>query len=72
MPHRQKQLYDYLRQNGCIEPIREFDPAQLHITPGEVLQKLQAADPEWRTMVPGPVADLIQLRGIFGAAPRSS
>jgi hypothetical protein len=63
----QKKLFEYLRQNGSIEPIREFDPTQLHITPSEVLQKLQAGDPRWREMVPAQVADLIQHRGLFAA-----
>jgi hypothetical protein len=65
VPERQKKLYEYLRENGSIEPIEEFDAAQLHITPGEVLRKLQANDPSWREMVPAQVADLIERRGLF-------
>ena len=71
VPDRQKKLYEYLRENGSIAPIREFDPAQLHITPGEVLQKLQAGDPAWRTMVPAQVADLIEQRGLFTAPAKA-
>ena len=67
VPERQKELYEYLRKCGYIEPIREFDEAQLHITPGEVLRKLQSGDPAWREMVPPQVADLIQQRGLFAA-----
>jgi hypothetical protein len=63
----QRKLFEWLRENGSIEPIREFDLAQLHITPGEVLQRLQNGDPKWREMVPAPVAELIQRRGLFSA-----
>lgn len=67
VPDRQKKLYDYLRQNGSIEPIRDFDAAQLHVTPTEVLAKLQAGDQQWREMVPPQVADLIAQRHLFAA-----
>ena len=63
----QRNLYAHLRQNGRIESIREFDAAQLHITPGEVLGKLRAGDPGWESNVPQQVATLIKQRGLFGA-----
>lgn len=66
----QKKLFEYLRENGSIEPIRDFDPEQLHITPVEVLRRLQAGDPQWRGMVPAPVAELIEQRGLFGTGAR--
>src|SRR5207302_2415530 len=47
----QRNLYAHLRQNGRIESIREFDAAQLHITPGEVLGKLRDGDPGWDSRV---------------------
>jgi len=71
VPARQKKLYDYLRETGLIEPIRDFDAAQLHITPAVVLQKLQAGDPVWREMVPAQVAAMIEQRGLFAAAAKS-
>jgi hypothetical protein len=61
----ERKLYCYLRDKGSIEPIREFDSVQLHITPGDVLQKLQAGDPQWREMVPPQVAEIIDRRGLF-------
>ncbi|HYO81821.1 MAG TPA: TonB-dependent receptor, partial [Bryobacteraceae bacterium] len=63
----QRKLLEWLCENGSIEPIRDYDPAQLHITPAEVLRLLQAGDPAWRGMVPAPVADLISRRRLFGA-----
>jgi hypothetical protein len=65
---RQRKLFDWLRENGAIEPVREFDPAQLHITPAEVLRRLQSGDPSWREMVPPQVAELILQRDLFVAA----
>jgi hypothetical protein len=62
---RQRSLYQYLLENGSIEAIREFDAGQLHITPREVLTKLQSGDPSWQTMVPPEVARLILERGLF-------
>ena len=61
----QRKLLEWLCENGSIEPIREYDPAQLHITPAEVLRLIQAGDPAWRGMVPPPVADIIARRGLF-------
>ncbi len=71
VPPRVKYLFEYLRENGSIEPIREFDPAQLHISPGDVLQMLQAGDPRWRDLVPAQVADVIHDRGLFGALAKA-
>jgi hypothetical protein len=65
VPATQRKLYEYLRENCMIEPIREFDDAQLQITPADVLQKLRSSDPAWRTMVPPRVADLIAQRHLF-------
>ena len=62
---RQRSLYKYLLENGSIEAIQEFDASQLHITPREVLTRLQSGDPSWQTMVPPEVATLIQERGLF-------
>ena len=69
VPAEQKKLYEYLRENGSIEAIREFEQAQLHISPGDVLRRLQAGDATWRELVPAQVADLIVQRGLFGNAP---
>jgi hypothetical protein len=67
VPERHRKLYDYLREIGSIEAIRQYDEAQLSVTPGGVLQKLQAGDVTWREMVPVQIANLIQQRGLFGA-----
>jgi hypothetical protein len=62
---RQRSLYKYLLENGSIEAIQEFNADQLHLTPREVLTRLQSGDPSWQTMVPPEVARLIRERGLF-------
>ena len=71
VPAPQRKLYDYLRETGSIEPIRDYDAAQLHITPAVVLQRLRSGDPAWREMVPSQVAAMIEQRGLFAAAAKS-
>ena len=65
-----RSLYAYFLQNRYIEPIRNFDAAQLHVTPGDVLQKLQSADSNWEEFVPAQVARLIKENGLFGCPGR--
>jgi len=61
-----RSLYAYFLQNCYIESIRDFDAAQLHVTPGDVLRMLQSSDSNWETLVPPQVSDLIKKRGLFG------
>lgn len=61
-----KHLYEYLWDNKFICSIRQFDQAQLRVSPGEVLAKLQAGDPTWETLVPAQAAQLIREKGFFG------
>jgi len=64
----QRTLYQYLRERGRIEAIREYDSTQLEIRPQEALTKLQAGDSSWETMVPPEVAKLIRERDLFRGA----
>jgi len=61
----QRSLYKYFQENGWIEPIDHFDGGELHISPREVLARLQAGDASWETMVPSEVGRLIKDRGLF-------
>ncbi len=67
-PKLQK-LYAYLLENGRIVSISEFDAAQLHVSPAEVLQMIQSGDPAWVNFVPAPAAALIEQHRLFGYAP---
>jgi hypothetical protein len=59
-------LYAYLRTNGFIEPIRRFDAAFLHVSPSDVLAKIQTGDSSWETMVPSKVFQMITQKRLFG------
>lgn len=66
---RLKHLYAYLFENGYIEPVRDFDIAQLHISPADVLKQIQAGDTGWEKMVPQPAVALINQKGLFRHRP---
>jgi hypothetical protein len=66
LPHIEH-LYAHLFENGLIVPVREFDQKQLHVTPGDVLEKIQAGDPTWTDYVPAPAAEVIRKKRYFGA-----
>jgi len=59
-------LYRYFVENGFIEAIREFDPGELHVTPGDVLAGIQSGDPGWEKLVPPQAAAVIKRKGLFG------
>ena len=63
-----KHLYEYLWDNQYICTIRDYDAAQLRVSPGEVLAKLQAGDPSWEQLVPREAAEVIKQKGLFGYA----
>lgn len=67
-----KHLYEYLWDNNYICPIRQFDPAQLRTSPGEVLTKLLAGDGSWESLVPAAAARLIKEKGFFGFAQKAT
>jgi hypothetical protein len=60
------QLYRHLVDNGYIEGIREFDPADLQFTPGAVLAGIQSGDLGWEKLVPPQAAAMIKEKGLFG------
>jgi hypothetical protein len=64
-----RNLYDHLLENHYIDCIVGFDPAILDIFSRDVLQRINDGDPTWEQMVPGPVADAIKKRGLFGYRP---
>jgi hypothetical protein len=68
---RQRNLYQYLFECGAIVPISEFDPAQLHLSPGQVLQMIQSGDPAWINYVPAEAVELIERDHLFGYTPRN-
>jgi hypothetical protein len=61
-----KFLYAYVFANGYIEALDASDTAQLHVSPGDVLQKIQSGDEAWMNFVPAPAAAVIRERNLFG------
>ena len=64
-PHL-KHLYAHLRENGFVEPICQFDTTHLHLTPSDVLSRIQSGDSSWQEMVPPAVVRMIVERRLFG------
>ena len=62
-------LYRHLVENGYIASIREFDPGELHVTPGAVLAGIQSGDASWEKLVPPQAAAVIKQKGLFGYRP---
>ncbi len=61
-----KHLYDYLFEQGCIEPLRQYSTEQLRLNPGDVLKQLQAGDANWVNFVPPAAAAVIERDKLFG------
>ncbi len=62
-------LYDYFRERGLIEPVRNADPKRLEIFAAEVLDRMRQGDDSWESMVPAESAKIIKDRKIFGYRP---
>src|SRR5207244_2711251 len=56
IPHKLKHLYSYICENGYLEPIRDFQDDQLHVSPRDVLAEIQSGKPGWESLVPAEVA----------------
>ncbi len=67
---RRQHLYDYLKESGFIEPIREYDASQLGESPSAVLEMIQSGDPAWKKYVPAEAAELIERQKLFGLQAR--
>jgi hypothetical protein len=65
-----KHLYEYLWENHYLAMIRDYDVAQLKISPADVLAKLQRGDSDWESLVPARAAELIKAKGFFGYPSR--
>lgn len=66
---RLQHLYNYLVDNGHVQPIRNYKPEFLSVFSREVYRKLQEGDPNWVHDVPPNVALLICQRHLMGYDP---
>ena len=65
-------LLAYLREQGAIEAIEDFDSRQLHIFPKEVLRAIQKGSPGWEQYLPPQAAEVIKQRALFGYRPAAA
>jgi len=68
---RLQNLYQHLMENHYLECIVGYDESVCDIFSRDELQKIRGADDTWEALVPGPVADLIRERNLFGYEPKS-
>ncbi len=64
-----RQLFGYLCDRGGIIDVQNYDPACLHVRSRDVLQKIKSGDPEWESMVPESVAEVIKRKCYFDYQP---
>lgn len=64
-------LYGYLADRGSFIDLDNHDPEVLSIFSRDVLEKIGKGDPDWETMVPKEVVDLIKSRCFFGYRPNN-
>jgi hypothetical protein len=64
-PHL-RHLYAHLVENRFVENILNYNPSCLPVYSSAALQKIQANDPTWESMVPKPIADVIKAKKLFG------
>jgi hypothetical protein len=68
---RLQHLYRHLLENHFIQPVRQFTPEFLLISPAEVRARLQSGDPAWEGLVPPSVAEVIRREKLLGWKARS-
>jgi hypothetical protein len=64
-PHL-RHLYMHLVENRFVENIRGYRPEGLSIYSSDALRKIQSGDSSWEKLVPGPIADVIKAKKLFG------
>ncbi len=64
-PHL-KHLREHLVENGFVEDIKKYNRDYLSIYSGDVLKKIQTGDASWEKLVPGPIAQVIKAKKLFG------
>lgn len=60
-----RHLYRHLVENGFIQGITRYDQKLASIRRMDVLRRIMANDPSWRTMVPPQIVDLIERDRLF-------
>jgi hypothetical protein len=66
IPEHLNGLLTYLKDNGKMEAIKEYDPRLLHIMSDDVLSKIKAGVSSWEEDVPYEVVQAIKFYELFG------
>jgi nicotinic acid mononucleotide adenylyltransferase len=66
VPDNEKHLLAHLQQNHLSEDLEGVNLKNLDIKYVDLLKKIRTGDPEWETMVPPAVAEIIKSRHYFG------
>lgn len=60
-----KPLMEYFKNNNFIQDISDFNPNVANIWSRTVVEKIEAGDPSWETMVPATVAEAVKSSELF-------
>ncbi len=61
-----KGLYEYLLENGFLEPVRSHSQENMNILSRFVIEKIRKGDESWKDLVPESVARHISEKGLWG------
>ncbi|MCG8376146.1 MAG: hypothetical protein MI702_06655, partial [Chlorobiales bacterium] len=56
---------EYFKSNNFIRDIKDFNPNVANIWSRTVVEKIEAGDPSWETMVPDSVAEAVKQSELF-------
>jgi len=63
---RMKELYKFLKYNGRVIDIENYDPEIGHIFSREVLRMINDGEDGWQAMLPEGIPELIEEGNFFG------
>jgi hypothetical protein len=66
LPEHLQHLFQFLFATNKLEDLEDANPALLHITSDEVLERIRSGKAGWEVMVPPKVAEMIRGRSLFG------
>src|SRR5207245_9985308 len=66
-PSPLQHLHALLLESHRVVPLRRYQEDLLDIHTPDVLARIRAGDPSWRSSVPPPIVEIIQRRSLFGA-----
>ena len=64
-----RNLYKYVRENGFLEPIRDFDRSSMNLFSRDVIEMIRDGRDGWESMVPKRVAQIVKDRRLWGCKP---